>query len=132
MDKKKIQLGMNPSTASNRLVKDILWDFILKSNQNYCYHCKGSMTRDNFSIEHKIPWLDSECPVDLFFDLNNISFSHHKCNIEARRMPRASCGTASKYSSGCRCVDCKAAHKEAARKSYSSEYRRKRYVKIGK
>jgi len=45
------------------------------------------MSRDTFSIEHKIPWLDSSDPVGLYFDLNNISFSHHSCNVRAARRP---------------------------------------------
>jgi hypothetical protein len=86
-DKKQKQLGMNPSTASGRLVKDTLWRFIVQANQDSCYQCNGKMTRDNFSIEHKVPWLDSEDPVHLFFDQDNISFSHHSCNLKAARRP---------------------------------------------
>lgn len=87
VDKKQLQLGMNPSTASGRLVKDTLWRFIVQANQDNCYQCSGKMTRDNFSIEHKVPWLDSEDPINLFFDQDNISFSHHSCNIKAARRP---------------------------------------------
>ena len=43
------------------------------------------MSRDTFSIEHKVAWLDSENPVDLYFDLENISFSHLKCNVKNSR-----------------------------------------------
>ena len=75
---------MHPSTASGRLIKDLLFEFI-KQNNIVCYRCKKPMTRDTFSIEHKVPWLDSYDPVGLFFDLNNISFSHLKCNIQAGR-----------------------------------------------
>ncbi|MBP7540882.1 MAG: hypothetical protein KA802_13235 [Saprospiraceae bacterium] len=39
------------------------------------------MTRETFSIEHKVSWLNSNNPVELYFDLNNISFSHLSCNI---------------------------------------------------
>lgn len=87
MDKKKEQLGMNPSTASHRLVKDLLWKFICDTGNNECYHCKKPMIRDDFSIEHKIPWLDSEDPVGLFFSLENISFSHLSCNSSKSRVP---------------------------------------------
>lgn len=82
---KKKQLGMDPGTASNRLVKDLLWDFIVKSGQDFCFQCGAQMERDNFSIEHKEPWLHSEDPLGLFFDLDNISFSHHSCNCAASR-----------------------------------------------
>ena len=84
--KKQIQLGMNPSTASGRLLKDILFKFV-KDAGHTCYQCGKEMDRDSFSIEHKTPWLDSEDPVKLFFDLNNIAFSHKSCNIAAARKP---------------------------------------------
>jgi hypothetical protein len=86
-DKKNIQLGMNYSTASGRLVKDILFKLIQDTHQAICYRCKKSLTRDSFSIEHIEPWLDSEDPLGLFFNLDNISFSHLSCNISAHRVP---------------------------------------------
>lgn len=82
----KKQLGMNPSTASHRLLKDILWSFIARTNF-LCYHCAGRMTREDFSIEHKKPWLGTENPREMYFDLDNISFSHQKCNYAAARRP---------------------------------------------
>lgn len=45
------------------------------------------MTRETFSIEHLVPWLDSNNPIELYFDLDNISFSHLSCNIKAARRP---------------------------------------------
>lgn len=84
LKKKNDQLGMNVGTASNRLVKDILFSLI---KDTPCHHCGGSLDRDNFSIEHKTPWLDSEDPVGLFFDLDNITFSHLSCNSGAARKP---------------------------------------------
>ncbi len=86
-DKRSIQLGMNPSTASHRLIKDILWDLIVKTNQDTCCKCGCKMTRETFSIEHLVPWLDSNNPIELYFDLDNISFSHLSCNIKAARRP---------------------------------------------
>lgn len=88
-NKKNEQLGMNYSTASNRLVKDILFKYI-KDTKEVCFQCKGDLERDTFSIEHKKPWLDSEDPLHNFFDLNNIAFSHLSCNVAARRVPRLS------------------------------------------
>lgn len=80
MDKKQQQLGMNPSTASHRLVKDILFSYV---KDVPCYRCQQPLTRDTFSVEHKKAWLNSEDPVNLFFDLDNISYSHLSCNIAA-------------------------------------------------
>ena len=84
MDKKKLQLGINPSTASHKLVKDILFRFITTSGY-VCYRCKKDLTRDTFSIDHMIPWLGSENPIKTFFDLDNIAFSHQSCNSSAGR-----------------------------------------------
>lgn len=86
--KKQNQLGMNPSTASGRLVKDILWKFITESSRDKCCKCGELMERNTFSIEHIIPWLDSEDPLYLYFDLENIAFSHLTCNIKDTRRTR--------------------------------------------
>lgn len=128
--RKKSQLGMNPSTASNRLVKDVLFK-LAKDAGHTCFQCKGELTRDTFSIEHKVPWLDSEDPIGLFFDLDNIAFSHLGCNVGARRREKAACGTSSAYSRGCRCNECKAAHAEAYRTNYTPEQRSARYRRTG-
>ena len=57
---------MNPSTASHRLVKDILYKLIQEKGE-LCYRCNNPMTRDTFSIEHKTAWLDSGDALNLFF-----------------------------------------------------------------
>jgi hypothetical protein len=114
--RKTQQLKMNPSTASQKLVKDILYSFILRLGLNECFQCGDEMERDNFSIEHKIPWLDSEDPIDLFFNLDNISFSHHVCNVNAARRKARTVkhGTRNEYDHGkCRCELCTQAKRES-------------------
>lgn len=106
------QLGMNHSTASNRLVKDLLWKLIWETNQEGCHRCGKGMTRDTFSIEHKEAWLYSNDPVKLFFDLDNISFSHRSCNSGTGRRTRAPHGANRRYLSGCRCEPCTKGHRE--------------------
>ncbi len=113
--KKSEQLGMAYGTASNRLVKDLLYSFIVKTGQNACHHCGKEMTRENFSIEHKTPWLDSPDPLGLFFDLENISFSHMSCNFGAARKIKEyqfDHGTVATYRRGCRCELCASANRE--------------------
>lgn len=105
-NKKSEQLGMNSSTAQARLLRDILFSLVVETGKNVCHHCGGEITRDDFSIEHIEPWLDSDDPKGVFFDLKNISFSHLRCNVAAARRPTAKHGTPSKYVSGCRCKDC--------------------------
>lgn len=120
--KKTQQLGMNPSTASGRLVKDLLWKYIVKCGDNKCHQCGEEMVRDNFSIEHKIPWLDSDDPQKFFFDIENISFSHHSCNIKAARRDRPSKTEEEK----------KQTKQENNRRNYTPEKRRDRYLRTGR
>lgn len=92
--KKKEQLGMHPSTASGRLVKDVLWSLIIQTGQDKCCKCCKPMSRETFSIEHIKPWLDSDDPIGLYFDLKNIGFSHISCNISDARKPHKTGETA--------------------------------------
>lgn len=84
-EKKSKQLGVNYSTASHRLIKDIMYDLLVRLGKNKCFHCGKDMTRGTYSVEHKTAWLDSHNPIELFFDLDNISFSHLSCNISRAR-----------------------------------------------
>lgn len=129
------QLGMNASTASARLVKDVLYRLVVEGGKNTCHQCKGEMTRETFSIEHKTPWLHSEDPLGLFFDQSNIAFSHIRCNVAAGRRPTKGtsvCGTASKYVMGCRCAACKESERLRSRKRYTPERRKAQYARTGK
>lgn len=82
--KKYEKLGMPFGTANGRLKKNVMFDLVCKLRLNLCFHCNMEITNvDHFSIEHKVPWLNSDNPVELFFDLNNIAFSHLVCNVEA-------------------------------------------------
>lgn len=117
---------MNPSTAQHRLLKDILWNLILKTNQNFCCKCGCEMTRADFSIEHVEPWLDSDDPVRLFFDMNNISFSHLVCNMASRRPPSHKVQDREDYYRKVREKDA-----ERKRKAYSPDKRRAKYISKG-
>lgn len=107
MERKTKQLGMNPGTASNRLLKDLLFEFVVQAGHK-CHRCGEELIRESFSIEHITPWLDSKNPVELFFALDNIAYSHLKCNVGARRRYPVPIrhGTRNGYSKGCRCKDC--------------------------
>lgn len=124
MDKKKQQLGMNPSTASHRLVKDLLYEYGVVRQHKRCFHCGEPMSREDFSIEHITPWLDSDNPVELYFDLDNVDFSHHCCNLAAARKPTKIHETKAQRN---------AAYwkRRAARVPYSPDERRKRYLRNG-
>ncbi len=84
--KKAEQLGMSHGAACNKLKKSILFGFVQDAGLDICYRCGEQIESvDKLSIEHKIPWMDSNNPVKLFFDLENIAFSHLHCNSITRR-----------------------------------------------
>lgn len=125
--KKKEQLGMNASTASHRLRKMILFSLVQQTGQDVCFRCQTKIeTVKELSIEHKTPWLDSENPIKTFFDLENVAFSHLKCNIAERRKPNKKYFTKDEL---------KAANRyrwrNSKRKNYSSEARRAKYLRTG-
>ena len=83
-DKKTKQLGMHYSTAQNRLRRKVTFMLIQRLKLDECYQCKKLIVDvDDYSIEHKKPWLDED--PRLFWDLGNIAFSHKACNSGAAR-----------------------------------------------
>lgn len=84
--KKSEQLGMPFGTANQRLRKIILFNLVQETQKDNCFQCGKKIENiDNLSIEHKIPWLDNS--AELFWKLDNIAFSHLKCNISSGRRP---------------------------------------------
>lgn len=80
-------LGIPYGTACNRLRLSIMFSLIVRCGDNVCFRCgKEIQTEKELSIEHKQEWLN-ESP-ELFWDLNNISFSHRLCNVNRRSQGR--------------------------------------------
>jgi hypothetical protein len=76
------QLGMSPGSATHKLTRNLLFRYIQQNHDDVCYRCGSKIeTLASFSIEHKEPWRNSD--PNLFWDLENISFAHKKCNIQA-------------------------------------------------
>lgn len=125
-DKKAQQLGMNPSTAAHALKKTLMFHLAVKCGMDTCHQCGEKIeTHKELSVEHKVAWLDSEDPVELYFDLENIAFSHLSCNIRASRKPTkgnvGKHGTSNRYNlHKCRCELCTDAHT-----TYRREYRQR-------
>lgn len=113
------------STARHRLQRMILFDFVQKAGRDSCYQC-GSLIEsvEELSIEHMTPHRSD--PM-LFWDLDNIAYSHLKCNFvagtklgsETGRRPKTKTSTHGMYSyytnHGCRCPECTNARRIAAR-----------------
>ena len=74
------QLGMSLGTASGRLRKMLLFRQLKKHNENVCSRCNQPIdTIDELSMEHIKPWEGRSS--DLFWDLDNVAFSHRRCNV---------------------------------------------------
>jgi CHAD domain-containing protein len=87
-EKKDILLGMPFGTANGRLRKAIMFHLVCRLKENFCHRCDGEiLTSETFSIEHKKAWQSAADPVAAFFDIANISFSHHACNVSAASRP---------------------------------------------
>lgn len=126
MKKKHQQLGINPGTASGRLVKDLLFQFVISSG-HVCFRCGLPMSRADFSIEHVDPWLDSNDPAGKFFDLSNIAYSHKSCNSSSRRTPEKIYFTEEeKRQAQLRY------QRESNARNYTTERRRAQYARTGK
>lgn len=132
-NKKNEQLGMSHSTAANRLRKSIMWKYIQTMGHDICHQCGEKIeSEDELSVEHKEPWLDSDNPVEKFFDLDNIAYSHISCNVGAARRNKAPCGTITKYKNhGCRCSECRQAQTEYGKSTYDPQRRHLKYAKTG-
>lgn len=88
MSKKKSDLlGENFSTASSKLKKLIMFDLIQKLELDTCYRCSLKIENvETLSVEHTVSWQSADDPVQSFYDLDKIAFSHLKCNISAERV----------------------------------------------
>jgi len=87
MDKKSEQLGMPFGTACGRLDKQILFWLVKKTGQDTCYRCGKKIEHwKELSTEHKKNWQNVD--PTLFWDLENIAFSHKRCNYSAGRIGR--------------------------------------------
>lgn len=81
-------LGTSFGAAGGKLRKEILFHLVKKLNLDICYRCKKKIIDlSTFSIDHKKSWRFADDPVKTFFDLENITFSHFRCNSREGRRP---------------------------------------------
>ncbi len=72
-------LDMPIGTAMNRLRKMARLRLLQRLGEDTCYRCGEKITSaDNLSLDHKQDWLGRDS--ELFWDLDNIAFSHQLCN----------------------------------------------------
>ena len=117
-------LGVSYSTASYRLTRLMLFRFAQKLEMDSCFQCGEKIEKvEDLSIEHKVPWLYSEDPIELFFSEENIAFSHMDCNARAGRQltrgPRP-----------CTAVAARGEVKDPEKARYKREWRKKNKDRI--
>jgi hypothetical protein len=77
-------LGMSHGAACNRLRKMVLFRQLKKYGDNICVRCNKEIENiEELSIEHIKPWEGRS--AELFWDLDNVAFSHLKCNTPHQR-----------------------------------------------
>lgn len=80
--KRATMLGMPFGTAAGRLRKSIIMNLAQKLGLDNCFKCGELIdSLEDWSIEHKQSWYRANNPKESFFDLDNIAFSHIKCNV---------------------------------------------------
>ena len=82
--RKREQLGVSIGTASYRLRKVIFFKLLQETGKDTCFRCGLKIESEKeLSLDHKIPWLDNS--PELFWDIDNVAFSHGYCNVRAAR-----------------------------------------------
>jgi len=75
-------IGMSHASASRQLYRMILLKYLKKLGLNICFRCKKPIEDvETLSLDHKVDWMNHENAHALFWDINNIAFSHKKCNV---------------------------------------------------
>lgn len=81
VEKFKKLLGVHPGSAQRKLSKSIEFSLVIETGRDTCYRCGEKITKDqDFSVEHIENWMSSDNPIEKFYGLTNIAFSHRKCN----------------------------------------------------
>lgn len=77
---KEAVLGMPFGTACGRLRRMMVFELLRRHGENVCYRCGGLIDgADDLTLEHKQSWQTNGAAF--FWDVNNIAFSHVRCNI---------------------------------------------------
>lgn len=115
---KAVKLGMPFGTASARLRKTLLFQMAKELKRTACYRCGKEIENESeFSIEHKEAWFNAADPVERFFAVDNIAFSHTVCNVRAADRPNK------KYADG------PTQKREGFRRHYADPDKRDRFLR---
>lgn len=79
-------LGMPLGTARNRLVNSVIRRLAVLAGVATCHRCGEALESDeDISMDHVKDWFQKENGIALFFDPENVAFSHKKCNYLSRK-----------------------------------------------
>ncbi len=88
MPNDKDLLGVNYATANYQLHRNLLFALAQRLGLLDCFRCNEIIVDiADLSIEHKEAWRSAIDPRVAFFDLENIAFSHVRCNCGAGSRP---------------------------------------------
>jgi hypothetical protein len=77
---KEQQLGDSQGNARNRLQSLLIVDLLNRLKINSCHRCGDAITPDSLSFDHIQQWMSASDPVASFYSMDNIAFSHLRCN----------------------------------------------------
>ena len=88
-DKDQKQLGMNIAVAQRKLVRMLLFRELVLTERNICFRCKQEIeTLKELSLDHIQPWRSQANPVESFFSVDNVAYSHVSCNKKVPKRHR--------------------------------------------
>jgi len=124
-------LGQSLQKSHIQIRKLMLFHCMQKCGMDTCFQCGEKITDINtLSIEHKIAWMGSENPKEMFWDVNNLAFSHLRCNsIGIKNKNRLIHPSVNAYvKRGCRCEECTNLYlkRKESEKKYSKKYKKKK------
>jgi hypothetical protein len=83
----KSELGLLPTTANLRLSRSLLFNYAKRLGMGNCFRCgKEIISIEDFTLDHKQEWRHND--PRLFWDIDNIAFSHQLCNASSNRVAR--------------------------------------------
>lgn len=112
-------IGFNQVAHARRvLMKILMFNYAKRLGLANCYRCKKELELSDFTIDHIEGWRNKSNAKELFFDVDNIRFSHHSCNsanTSIEKKPKRH--GHSLYTKGCRCDICTEGHRKRIAKS---------------
>ncbi len=89
-------LNMEFGKANHRLFRKIMFEWCVQLGLNECTKCHKTINKiEEWTVEHIRPWHSANVDADkkaLYFDLNNIGYSHLHCNCGSANLGKGKSG----------------------------------------